>query len=72
VMLAGGGAKRGFIYGASDKIGGEPALNPVGPADIVATIYHQLGIGTDLELYDSLHRPHQLVPWGNPIMDVIA
>ena len=72
VMMAGGGIKRGNVYGASDKIGGEPALNPVGPADIVATIYHQLGIGTDLELYDSLHRPHQLVPWGHPIMDVVS
>lgn len=72
VLMAGGGTKRGFVYGASDKIGGEPAQNPVGPADIVATIYHQLGIPTDLELYDSLHRPHQLVPWGNPIMEVIG
>lgn len=72
VLMAGGGTKRGFVYGASDKIGGEPALNPVGPADIVATIYHQLGIATDLELYDSLNRPHYLVPWGNPIMDVVS
>ncbi|MCA9093099.1 MAG: DUF1501 domain-containing protein [Planctomycetaceae bacterium] len=72
VLMAGGGTKKGFVYGASDKIGGEPAQNPVGPADIVATIYHQLGIPTDLELYDSLHRPHQLVPWGNPIMEVIG
>lgn len=72
VMMAGGGTKPGFVYGASDKIGGEPALNPVSPADIVATIYHQLGISTDLELSDSQKRPHQLVPWGNPIMDVLS
>ncbi|MFO1022511.1 MAG: DUF1501 domain-containing protein [Planctomycetales bacterium] len=72
LLMAGGGIKPGFVYGASDRIGGEPALNPVTPADIVATIYHQLGISADLELYDAQKRPHQLVPWGRPIFDLLT
>jgi len=72
LMMAGGGTKSGIVYGASDKIGGEPALNPVTPADVVATIYHQLGIANDFELHDSLNRPFQVVPWGQPILDVVT
>jgi hypothetical protein len=37
VLLAGGGVKRGFIYGASDKNGAYPAENPVRPDDLAAT-----------------------------------
>ena len=72
LLLAGGGIKPGTVYGSSDRIGALPRLNPVSPADIVATIYHCLGIPADLDLYDSLRRPYQLVPWGNPIRDILA
>ncbi|MGL4550268.1 MAG: DUF1501 domain-containing protein [Gemmataceae bacterium] len=72
LMLAGGGVKGGHVFGASDKIGGHPSLNPVTPADIVATIYHCLGVPKDLELRDNLDRPFTLVPWGEVIGDVLA
>jgi hypothetical protein len=72
LMLAGGGIKPGHIFGSSDKIGGRPSTNPVTPADIVATIYHCLGVPKDLELRDNLERPFALVPWGEVIHDVLA
>ena len=72
LMLAGGGFKGGFVYGASDKIGGRPSSCPVSPADIIATIYHCLGIPADLELRDRLARPFQLVPWGSPIRELLV
>jgi hypothetical protein len=72
LLLAGGGIRGGAVHGASDAIGARPSLNPVGPADVVATIYHCLGLPTDLELRDRLHRPFQLVPWGSPIRDLLA
>jgi uncharacterized protein (DUF1501 family) len=72
LLLAGGGIKGGYVYGASDRIGSRPSLNPVTPADVVATIYSCLGIPTDLELQDRLARPFSLVPWGNPIADLVA
>jgi len=72
LLLAGGGTKRGFVYGSSDKIGARPASSPVLPAEIIATIYHCLGIPNTFELHDRLSRPFQLVPWGNPVMDLLA
>ena len=71
-MLAGGGIKAGYVHGASDRIGARPSLNPVTPADIIATIYRCLGIPADLELRDRLGRPISLVPWGNVIGELLA
>ncbi len=71
LMMAGGGIKGGHVFGASDKIGSRPSSNPVTPADIVATIYHCLGVPKDLELRDNLDRPFTLVPWGDVIGDVL-
>ncbi|MFL5240680.1 MAG: DUF1501 domain-containing protein [Gemmataceae bacterium] len=72
LLMAGGGLKRGLVYGSSDKIGAQPSNNPVTPADVIATIYHCLGIANDLEMQDRLDRPFQLVPWGNPIRELLA
>src|SRR5262249_37536845 len=57
LLLAGGGIKGGYVHGASDRIGALPSRNPVGPGDIVATIYHCLGISADTEILDRLGRP---------------
>jgi hypothetical protein len=72
LLLAGGGIKGGAVHGSSDRIGAHPSSSPVGPADVIATIYHCLGIPADLELHDRLHRPYQLVPWGSPIREVLV
>ena len=72
LLLAGGGIKAGTVYGASDRIGARPSLNPVLPGDVIATIYHCLGLPNDFELRDRLNRPFQLVPWGSPIRELIA
>ena len=42
--FAGGGVKGGRVVGSSDPIGAVPADRPVEPADIVATIFHSLGL----------------------------
>ncbi|MCA9129777.1 MAG: DUF1501 domain-containing protein [Planctomycetales bacterium] len=44
VLLAGAGVKSGTIYGSSDRVGENADEDPVTPADLVATIYHLLGI----------------------------
>jgi len=72
LLLAGGGIKPGFVYGASDKIGSRPSLNPVTPADIIATIYTCLGIAPDHELLDRLGRPTAVVPWGNAVPELMV
>jgi hypothetical protein len=71
LLLAGGGIKSGYVHGASDRIGARPSLNPVVPADIIATIYRCLGIPADLELRDRLNRPLTLVPWGNAVHELL-
>jgi hypothetical protein len=72
LLLAGGGIKAGVVHGASDRIGAFPSLNPVTPADIVATIYQRLGLDAERELRDRLNRPFQLVPWGRSVSELIA
>jgi hypothetical protein len=59
-VLAGGGAAGGALYGASDKIGGRPASDPVTPADIAATIYWRFGIDPTTEVRDQTARPFRL------------
>ena len=56
-LLAGGGVKRGHVYGASDKIGAFPATDPVRPEDLSATLFHLLGIDPKTEVPDALNRP---------------
>jgi uncharacterized protein (DUF1501 family) len=43
-ILAGGGVQGGRVVGRSDAVAGEPADRPVTPAELVATIFHALGI----------------------------
>jgi len=71
VLLAGGGAKRGFRYGESDKHGAYPDTNPVRPDDLAATMYHLLGINPETEMRDSLDRPLPLAG-GEPVHEVIG
>jgi uncharacterized protein (DUF1501 family) len=46
-LLAGGGVKGGRVVGASDATASEPKDRPVTPAELVATVYHALGIPAD-------------------------
>lgn len=72
LMLVGGGAKPGLVYGESDKIGGYPKKDPLIPGDVISTVYHLLGIRHDRALYDRLNRPHRLVPTGDVVNELIV
>ena len=43
-LVAGAGIRRGALYGKSDATGSSPAENPVHPTQMLATVYHALGI----------------------------
>ena len=62
----------GMAYGESDKEAAFIKDKPVHIRDIVATIYHCLGISKDLELRDNQDRPFQLAPWGDVIREVLV
>src|SRR5438128_5448413 len=70
-LLAGGGVRRGFIYGASDKNGMYPAENPVRPDDLAATIFYLLGIDPHTEVRAVGNRP-VLISEGKPVMEVLV
>jgi hypothetical protein len=70
-LLAGGGVRRGFVYGASDKTGAYPASDPVRPDDLAATVFALLGIDPKAEVRDALNRP-LAISSGNPVMGVMA
>jgi len=57
VLLAGGGVKRGYVHGRSDKTGALPDRDPVPLEDLAATMFSLLGIDPATELYDRLNRP---------------
>jgi hypothetical protein len=72
IMLAGGGFKQGFVYGSSDRTGSVPQSDPIVPADVIATIYHLFGIKHDYQLHDQLGRPHEIVPQGKVVNELLT
>jgi uncharacterized protein (DUF1501 family) len=72
VALAGGGIKRGQIYGASDGIAAEPHENPLSVEDLATTVYHCLGIVADKELMAPGNRPVEIVDGGTVRKDLLA
>jgi hypothetical protein len=71
VVMAGGGIRGGQVYGKSDRHAGYPAENPVGPADIITTMYHCLGIDSETEITDRQGRPQKLC-LGSPIRPLLV
>jgi hypothetical protein len=60
-VIAGAGIKRGFVYGKSDKTASAPLENPVHPRDLLATIYHSVGIDPGTIVLNHLNQPRELV-----------
>jgi Protein of unknown function (DUF1501) len=70
VVMAGGGIKSGQAYGASDRIAAYPSLDAVTPEDLLATIYHRLGVDPHSVIHDQQDRPFPLAD-GHPILGLI-
>ena len=66
-LIAGGGVRPGQAYGASDRNGAYPRLNPVHPYDLISTVYHAVGIDPATLYRDNLQRPRGLVEHGQAI-----
>jgi hypothetical protein len=71
VVLAGGGVRGGQVYGSSDRGAAYPSTNPVSPADLVATIYHCLGIDPRTHIADQQGRP-LIVGTGTPLRALLG
>ncbi len=72
VALAGGGIKKGFVYGTSDSTATEPDLDPMGIEDLFTTVYHTLGIVADKEIMAPGDRPIEIVDGGEVVKELLA
>ena len=72
VVVAGGGMKKGSIYGSSDATASEPDEKPLTVEDFATTIYHQMGIVADKELMAPGGRPIEIVDGGKVISEMIG
>jgi hypothetical protein len=70
-VVAGAGVKRGFVYGQSDATGSAPLESPTHPIDLVATIYHAVGINPATIVYNHLNQPRELVK-AEPVTKLFA
>jgi hypothetical protein len=69
VVLAGGGVRRGTVYGSSDKLGAYPDTDAVTPSDLAATLFWRFGLDPSSELFDRTSRPFRLAD-GKPIREL--
>jgi hypothetical protein len=60
-VIAGAGIRRGAVYGKSDEHASSPIENPVHPTEVLATIYHALGIDPATLIMNHLNQPRELV-----------
>jgi uncharacterized protein (DUF1501 family) len=70
-VVAGGGVKRGHVHGKSDATASAPVESPVHPRDLLASIYHAVGIHPHTIVYNHLNQPRELVQ-GAPVTELFA
>jgi hypothetical protein len=72
-LLFGGGMSVGQVIGSTDKLGGSAASRPVHYQDVLATVYHNLGIDPHAFIRDKADRPvYILPPTAEPIRELIG
>ena len=73
LLLSGGGITPGQVVGSTDRTGAEVRSRKVGVRDLMATLYHHLGIdAARLTLTDRTGRPVPVLPTGQPIAELIG
>lgn len=72
IMLAGGGAPRGLIHGATDRNGAFVTQHAHSPADFACTIYALLGIDPHQHYQSPTGQPVPIVRDGEPIRAVVG
>lgn len=71
LALAGGGLKMGQVVGQSSEKVEVPKTTPITPQDLMATVFHVLGIPQDLHYLDPTGRPMPMVNSGKPIAELV-
>ncbi|MCI0464816.1 MAG: DUF1501 domain-containing protein [Gemmataceae bacterium] len=71
LALAGGGLRMGQVVGESSSRAEVPRTTPITPQDLMATVFHVLGIPRDLHYNDPSGRPTPMVNGGRPIAELV-
>jgi hypothetical protein len=71
VVFVGGGLRLGQVVGATDARAEYPTQRAVGPQDVLATMYHVLGIDYRHEFHDAARRPIPVLNEGRPIAELV-
>ncbi|HZW32177.1 MAG TPA: DUF1501 domain-containing protein, partial [Isosphaeraceae bacterium] len=69
-VLAGGGVRGGHVHGASDRLAATVTSDPVSPEDLLATLYHLLGLDPTTPIQDRQGRPFPLAA-GKPVAGLL-
>lgn len=72
ILLAGGGIKRGHVFGQSDGLAAEPKNQPLTVENYAHTLYHLLGIDARKDLMSPGNRPQAIVMNGEVEKDLLA
>ncbi len=71
LALAGGGLRMGQVVGESSAKAEVPRTTPITPQDLMATVFHVLGIPRDLHYNDPRGRPTTMIDTGRPIAELV-
>ncbi len=72
IVLAGGGIKKGSVFGASDPTGAEPQDDALTLPELAGTLFHCLGIDGEKRLLAPGNRPVRIVDNGKPRQELLA
>jgi hypothetical protein len=70
-VLSGGGLKLGQVIGSTTARGEHPKDRPLTPHDLLATVYHHLGVDHRQEFKDRSGRPIPILGDGEPIRELV-
>jgi hypothetical protein len=71
LALAGGGLKMGLTVGESAPKVDIPKTKPIRPQDLMATVFHVLGIDPRVQFVNNAGRPTYMIEEGKPIAELI-
>ncbi len=71
LALAGGGLRMGQVVGESAEKVDVPKTNPIRPQDLMATIFHVLGIDQRIQFTNQTGRPTYMIEEGSPIEELV-
>lgn len=71
LVLAGGGIRGGQVYGSSDRLAAAPTSDPVSPEDLLATLFHLVGLDPGTVIHDLQDRPFPICS-GTPVSGLLV